>query len=182
MPKTRWMIVTILGAMLFAGCASGPDDWVDTAPIDDTWGGVQSSLVVEAREHRGTMGAVQGFDGDVVMTSGSTDANYTFIEVHSANDGWATMSQLFIDGALADLEPGTTLTFAGYEDWTGEAVHISMVGCSGPEQYAWDYDVPVEDLEVDVMPGETPEGRVLHFRGTSPSGDVVEGEVAVEPY
>lgn len=178
--------ILILGAVLFAGCMSGgPDDFAEPAPIDDGWGGpydgVQSALLVDAREHRGAMGAVESFDGDVIETSGWSDEYWTSLEVHSAGPGWATMTILGFEGALADLEPGTVLR-SSETDWSRGAQPVSMVGCSGPAQREWDFDEPTETVEVEVLPGETADARVLRFTGTFADGNTVEGEVGVELY
>ena len=44
-------------------------------------------------------------------------------------------------------------------------LHVTLIGCSGPAEGAWDWDHSAEEVTIDVSEGSSPETLVIDFRG-----------------
>ncbi|MGE0789979.1 MAG: hypothetical protein AB7S26_30170 [Sandaracinaceae bacterium] len=176
----------VMGALAFgAGCVdtSEPDPFVDPGRVQPE----ATVALVDAPIHRGTMGAVVGFDGHVTRTEGYDYGGYADIHVVSTDPdaGGAAMSLLSFQGSLdsPELVPGAHLTFTldgDGIDFASSELYISLVGCSGDSDQMWDFDEQADTVVVDVLESANPDVHVLHYVGTWRDGHTVEGEVHYE--
>lgn len=153
-------------------------DWdASGAPITQDYG------VSEFDRISGDMGFVRDFDEAVYMRSVWSDGYGTHIEAHVQGPGGWAMIATYLDGPLgvAPLVPGNTVFLSGVgQDAGDDGVEGDTIGCSGPDEWQFDFDEPSEGTEIALS---------LH-----PSGDwqlditadfgrdgVVQGTVVVPP-
>jgi len=198
----RLAVIGLIGGMtvLNAGCweialaialAGGDDEpYSDpyTDPYSDPYADPYSSGVLEVRNESltGTLGEVRGFEGNIWMESGYDYGGVASLQVDakSTEEDWAVMAALTIEGGLdhPDLVPGAVLTFR-YDDYSydysGESrhLHASLLGCSGPADGYWEYDVTADEVTIEVQEGSTPESRRIAYTGTWSDGSTVQGVV-----
>lgn len=158
-------------------------------PAYDPYADPYSSGVLEVRNESlsGTLGEVRGFEGNIWMESGYDYGGVASLQVDakSTEEDWAVMAALTIEGGLdhPDLVPGAVLTFR-YDDYScdysGEEsrqLHVSLLGCSGPADAYWEYDVTADEVTIEVQDGSTPESRRIAYTGTWSDGSTVQGVV-----
>ena len=200
----RLAVIGLIGGMtvLNAGCweialaialAEGDDEpYSDpyTDPYSDPYADPYSSGVLEVRNESltGTLGEVRGFEGNIWMESGYDYGGVASLQVDakSTEEDWAVMAALTIEGGLdhPDLVPGAVLTFryddySYYSDYGAESpqLHVSLLGCSGPADSYWEYDVTADEVTIEVQEGSTPESRRIAYTGTWSDGSTVQGVV-----
>ena len=149
-------ILALTGCYIDIGDGYGDDGYYD----DGYYYEGETTVPASASLHRGDMGSVHGFDGHIIDVTASNYGGYGSVTVISENraDGWAAMSILNINGGLdhPDLVPGRRFTFSssdyGYDDGSGTSpLHVSLIGCSGPQNGSWDFDQGADSVEVEVV-------------------------------
>lgn len=163
----RTQLTMVLGAMmamaLVTGCTDG-DDYGSTV-------GMRSSSL------EGDMGNVQGLDDPGRASATSSDWGTTFhVNVNRRNDSAMAIVDLSNIGS-DDFESlaGHRLIMRGQglevenEDGTideeltdefGDS-YISVTGCSGASEGNWDFDVPTEDVVVEISEDPEVEGGIV---------------------
>lgn len=141
----------------------------------------ESNIQVGEGRLVGDVGGLTAID-ESARVNGSHDANFTVLEVVVQNERGSAMNLLQIYGGVDNdqLAPGSRLTFnLDAPDYSGDSVFVDGIACSGPgEPGAWDYDEPLESVEVEVEAGEEENMRRLNFT-TLASGQEATGYVDV---
>jgi len=195
MTHMRWIVGTLLlpiGALVMGGCYYDFDDDGDRADAPPStrsdYGGSPSTNAVRwsgrADTFRGDLGQVEGFDGAQATIAGSdygTSSSSVRIDAENTADRWWAMAQLSVTGSLhhPSLVPGAHMVFnsrnrAVTRPTSGApALHVSVLGCSGPRLNQFNYDRSADEVVVDVSAGPTEDTRRLTFDATfaGPSGE-----------
>jgi hypothetical protein len=197
---TRVWLVSLCAVSALGGCSF--DGWVPDeddgtafgagpARIGGTegWSDEGEALDVRRATLEGSLGDVRGFSGDTWRTVGTYAEWGSSLDLRSRTAAGVAMVRLDVWGDLATLEPGRRYVYSAFA-WeepttTGQpAVQMSGINCSGPENDAWDYDVPADEVVVDCVEGPE-EGTVqldftvalsdepiLSLGPTAPGGEV----------
>jgi len=145
-------------------------------------------LAVRNSTLAGDMGPVEGFSDGIWLEQGETAHRWAWVEIQSTDRsaGWAAMSRLHIDGGMELLEPGLVRTFEGgtlgepgfSEDPGGEpTLFEDVVGCSGQTPGEWEWDVPAEQVEIEVDEGSEAGWVEVRFEATFRGFDLPETQV-----
>lgn len=127
---------------------------------------------------------MRGFD-DNAQIIGYHERGYTNLEVGVSNDRGAAMALLDISGGINHpaFQPGASLTFASDGSTSAaDDLFITGVACSTdqPNAYGqWNYDAPLQQVDVDVEGTDNPEVRRLNFTTIHADGDSATGHVDV---
>lgn len=136
-----------------------------------------TEIAATATLHRGDMGRVRGFDGDIVDVTASSYGGYGNVTVISENraEGWAAMSVVTVEGGLDHpaLVPGAHFTFDSSS--YGSSPHFSVLGCSGPSNGSWEFDQGASSVEVDVVDTGTPDTVEVRYTARFESYDYETG-------
>ena len=142
------------------------DDPSDDRNDWDFWGGVfVPGTPIDVDD-----GVLSGDYGDHFIPNpmagqvdGFEDGPWSEVNIMVEGPGGASMAIFEVWGGLAALASGSTRV---YDRWdTGEdGVFVSVIGCAGPEAYAWDYDDAAEQVRVTVTEDpDNPENRIYEF-------------------
>ena len=189
-----WLLATALP--LAAGCyidlgeqSSGGDSAGTGAPVFAFDGGEDGEpLAVRNSTLAGDMGPVRGFADGIWLEHGGQADRWAWVEIQAADRGagWAAMSRVQVTGGLELLEPGLTRTFEGgafaepgfVEEPGGEpTLFVDVVGCSGEMPGEWEFDLPAEQVEVQVDEGSEAGWVEVRFEATFRGFDVPETQV-----
>ncbi len=64
------------------------------------------------------------------------------------------------------LVPGAAFTFNNGISDDVQALSIDAIGCAGPEDGMWEFDVPADEVDVTIEEGEEPGTQVLNYFAT----------------
>jgi hypothetical protein len=198
MRKNKWIthlcLMALVGGtlMLTPGCleaafiAAIADNGIGSTPrpAEPGWdepydpGYYEDALELSNPDLAGRMGAYEARDGsEVRVAEAYTWSDYTYVELRSRDSSTgATMAGLSVESDLASLEPGQVYETASWE--RGGDGSINMIGCAGPADGSWDFDVPADvvRLEIEELPGGlrrahfTAEWSGEYYGGRAPSG------------
>lgn len=142
----------------------------DTTTTDDADTMEASPVTLTGGSLNGDMGAVEDFADEEPTLRGWNAGGYANLEIHAAKaDGsGAAMAIVGITGGLEhpDLQAGAHLEFSQYEYPEGDALHVNLIGCSGPVEGDWQFDQGADTVTLDVSPGMTTDSRVFDFTAT----------------
>lgn len=113
----------------------------------------------------GDIGPMRSLD-EPAQLNGFHERDFTSVEVIVSNPRGSAMSLLDIHGGInhPSLVPGATFAFSRNDTPEEGAFFISGLGCAGTGAVGdWDYDRPLESVEVTVEATDNPEISRLHF-------------------
>lgn len=144
------------------------DEW-DTEPV----GG---ALVVEDAFVEGDLGSVEGVSSEARVASAYESYGYVNIELRAQGRGWAVMHML-------DLETEQLQAGDVYDSAAPGTPHVGVLGCSGPSDGQWDYDVSADRVVVEVFEGSEPDMLRVEYRAEYTSnGQVATGSFEVAQF
>lgn len=130
----------------------------------------------------GDLGPAMRSLDNVASINGFHDRGFTTLEVVVSNERGSAMALLDIQGGVDHpaLRPGERVTFSSYDNsMRDDDLYIGGIACSGDGAYGeWNYDAPLESVDVQVEATDNPEVRRLNFT-TVHEGDVATGHVDV---
>lgn len=191
MTRTKRWGLCVLGLSVLGGCYYGDygdsgGDWsAGGRPVPSPYdpGSGVSTLELRGGYLTGTVGPATGLSAPAFeltgMRSGGMDA--VQLTVQDARSDSYAMVGLSISPSLDDAQwavgttyVSTTDTYGGYDGVTW----VSGIGCQGPRPGAWDYDVPADDVTMQVERGSQPGSRLVRF-SVHLSGRLAEGQFEV---
>jgi len=146
----------------------------------EAWGDGGGALELEQGTLRGSMGPIRDFSAAAYRYDGADYGTSANVILHAGTGYWV-MAGLNIEGGFGhpDLRPGANLTFRDAErPWESGALFVSVVGCSGPSEGAFEFDDHANQVDVRIRDGATPTQRVMDFTLHFTNGQTVDGSFA----
>ena len=171
--KTK-LALALLCSLAIPGCyfdlgggGGGPIDepitpWEPSEPI------INNDLDISQPQLEGRLGSVSAA-GEGYIASAYGDSNWTNIDLRARGERGVIMNSLNIEGDVRTLEIGQTYRSDSFDYDSTAGIYFSMIGCSGPADNAWDFDVPAQEVEVTVEEG--PEEGTVELFYTASFGD-----------
>lgn len=173
----------VLGLGLLPGCYFDFDTWGGDPgePMGAGPGYAESNLSVADAEMSGDLGNVR-FEGRAEVRSAHEHGGFARIELHNTRRAWS-MNAISIEGfdRLQSGEHYVSGSRAPDEARTTRP-YVEVLGCSGPTDGNFDYDVYAEQVDVWVedVDGQRRIDYVATFPATSGPDHVVTGSVTVD--
>jgi len=174
----------LFGALgLSVACADGYN-YVDSdrfEAIEQLTSGFEGNMeFVDNGQISGDIGAVR-IDSNNAELNGADQGNASYIEVMGQGENGIAMNVLSIEGGIDHdaLQPGFASNFNAQE--YDSDLFVTAIGCSGDREYDWDYDQPADDVDIEVLPGDSDDSmridytartRPLDPMSGAPTGDV----------
>lgn len=170
----------LVGALgLSVACADGYDynnpDQSRFQPVTELTSGFAGNMQFErSGQLEGEIGAVN-VDSTTASLNGIDEGDVSYVEVMAQGQNGIGMNVLSIQGGLNNpqLQPGFTGNFTN-EDY-GSPLYVEAVGCSGDREYDWDYDVPADDVEIEVTPGDSDDSVTINYTLRTRVSDPMNG-------
>lgn len=163
--------LAIPGCYMDLGGGGGIDEPLSpTDPWEPTPFEVTNDLNVTQPMIEGRLGSFSA-NGEGYVANAYGDSTWANIDIRVRGERGVLMNALNIEGGIDALEVGQTYrsNSRDYDYNAPEGLYFSMVGCAGPSDNAWDFDITADDVEVTVEEG--PEEGTIELFYTASFGD-----------